>query len=196
MAVLVDIQPFKYLLKESREKPGVLIVEGLMQVAGNLNGNGRIYPKDILEREVEKFKNTFIKNGNSYGELDHPESPIVSLKNASHIIKDLWWEGNNLMGRVEILNTPFGNIVKEILKAGYNIGISSRGEGSVTELNDGTGRVRVNDDFDLITWDFVSNPSVSGAFMRPASPLNEGVSTGAKYVKLNTILNDILRVED
>lgn len=196
MAVLVDIQPFKYLLKESREKPGVLIVEGLMQVAGNLNGNGRIYPKDILEREVEKFKNTFIKNGNSYGELDHPESPIVSLKNASHIIKDLWWEGNNLMGRVEILNTPFGNIVKEILKAGYNIGISSRGEGSVTELNDGTGRVRVNDDFDLITWDFVSNPSVSGAFMKPASPLNEGFSTGAKYVKLNTILNDILRVED
>lgn len=196
MAVLVDIQPFKYLLKESREKPGALIVEGLMQVAGNLNGNGRIYPKDILEREVEKFKNTFIKNGNSYGELDHPESPIVSLKNASHIIKDLWWEGNNLMGRVEILNTPFGNIVKEILKAGYTIGISSRGEGSVTELNDGTGRVRVNDDFDLITWDFVSNPSVSGAFMRPASPLNEGVSTGAKYVKLNTILNDILRVED
>jgi hypothetical protein len=193
MATLVDIQPFKYLLKESREKPGVIIVEGLMQVAGDLNGNGRIYPKPLLEREVEKYKETFIKAGNSYGELDHPESPIVSLKNVSHIIKDLWWEGNNLMGRVEILNTPFGNIVKEILKAGYSIGISSRGEGSVTELNDGTGRVQVNDDFDLITWDFVSNPSVSGAFMRPTTTLNEGKEHVARYAKLNTILNDILR---
>ena len=191
--MLVDIQPFKCLLKESREKPGVILVEGLMQVAGDLNGNGRIYPKPLLEREVEKYKDTFIKAGNSYGELDHPDSPIVSMKNVSHIIKDLWWEGNNLMGRVELLNTPFGNIVKEILKAGYSIGISSRGEGSVTELNDGTGRVQVNDDFDLITWDFVSNPSVSGAFMRPTTTLNEGKEHVAKYAKLNTILNNILR---
>lgn len=193
-SVLVDIKPFKYILKESRERPGVLIVEGLMQVAGDLNGNGRIYSKEILEREVNKFKETFIKNGNAFGELDHPESPIVSLKNVSHIIKDLWWEGNNLMGRIEVLNTPFGNIVKEILKAGYAIGISSRGTGSVRELNDGTGRVAVNDDFDLVTWDFVSNPSVTGAFMKPVSSLNEEVQSNvSKYIKLNTILNDILR---
>ena len=156
--VLVDTRPFQYLLRESKERSGVVEVEGLMQVAGDLNGNGRIYPKDILEREVAKFKETFIKGGNAFGELDHPESPIVSLKNVSHIIKDLWWEGDNLMGRIEILNTPFGNIVKEILKAGYRVGISSRGTGSVTDL--GNGKVKVNDDFDLVTWDFVSNPSV------------------------------------
>ena len=190
---LIEVRPFSGLLKESREKPGVVEVEGLMQVAGDLNGNGRIYPKDILVREVEKLKDTFIRNGNAYGELDHPESPIVSLKNVSHIIKDLWWEGDKLMGRVEILNTPSGNIVKEILKAGYTIGISSRGTGSVRELNDGTGRVVVNDDFDLVTWDFVSNPSVSGAFMKPVSALSESNTPDNRFVRLNTILNNILR---
>lgn|SRR5574344_31624 len=195
MNTLVDIHPFTgTLLKESKEHPGLLEVEGLMQVAGDLNGNGRIYPKEILDREVQKFKDSFIKNGNAFGELDHPESPIVSLKNASHVIRDLWWEGNNLMGRVELLPTPFGNIVKEILKAGCTIGISSRGTGSVRETNDGTGRVIVNDDFDLVTWDFVSNPSVSGAFMKPVGSLNES-SNGSlgKFTKLNIILNDILR---
>ena len=189
--LLIEVRPFSGLLKESREKPGVVEVEGLMQVAGDLNGNGRIYPKDILVREVEKLKDTFIRNGNAYGELDHPESPIVSLKNVSHIIKDLWWEGDKLMGRVEILNTPSGNIVKEILKAGYTIGISSRGTGSVSELSD--GRSIVNDDFDLVTWDFVSNPSVSGAFMKPVSALSESNTPDNRFVRLNTILNNILR---
>lgn len=190
--LLVDTKPFNYILKESRERPGKLIVEGLMQVAGGTNGNGRIYPRQILEREVNKLKETSIAQGNAFGELDHPDSPLVQLKNASHIIKDLWWEGNNLMGRVEILNTPFGNIVSEILKAGYAIGISSRGTGSVTETED--GQVIVNDDFDLVTWDFVSNPSVQGAFMKPTRNLSEGMVVKQRdYSKVNSILNDILR---
>lgn len=190
--LLVDTKPFNYILKESRERPGKLIVEGLMQVAGGTNGNGRIYPRQILEREVNKLKETSIAQGNAFGELDHPDSPLVQLKNASHIIKDLWWEGNNLMGRVEILNTPFGNIVSEILKAGYAVGISSRGTGSVTETED--GQVIVNDDFDLVTWDFVSNPSVQGAFMKPTRNLSEGMVVKQRdYLKVNSILNDILR---
>lgn len=190
--LLVDTKPFNYILKESRERPGKLIVEGLMQVAGGTNGNGRIYPRQILEREVNKLKETSIAQGNAFGELDHPDSPLVQLKNASHIIKDLWWEGNNLMGRVEILNTPFGNIVSEILKAGYAVGISSRGTGSVTETED--GQVIVNDDFDLVTWDFVSNPSVQGAFMKPTRNLSEGIVVKQRdYSKVNSILNDILR---
>ena len=190
--LLVDTKPFNYILKESRERPGKLIVEGLMQVAGGTNGNGRIYPRQILEREVNKLKDTSIAQGNAFGELDHPDSPLVQLKNASHIIKDLWWEGNNLMGRVEILNTPFGNIVSEILKAGYAVGISSRGTGSVTETED--GQVIVNDDFDLVTWDFVSNPSVQGAFMKPTRNLSEGMVVKQRdYSKVNSILNDILR---
>ena len=190
--LLVDTKPFNYILKESRERPGKLIVEGLMQVAGGTNGNGRIYPRQILEREVNKLKETSIAQGNAFGELDHPDSPLVQLKNASHIIKDLWWEGNNLMGRVEILNTPFGNIVAEILKAGYAVGISSRGTGSVTETED--GQVIVNDDFDLVTWDFVSNPSVQGAFMKPTRNLSEGMVVKQRdYSKVNSILNGILR---
>lgn len=191
--LLSDIKPFKYLIKESVEKQGKLVIEGLMQVAGDTNGNGRIYPRQILEREVNKLKKTTIAQGNAFGELDHPDSPVVSLKNASHVITDLWWEGNNLMGRVEILNTPFGNIAAEIIKAGYTIGISSRGTGSVTETED--GQVIVNDDFDLVTWDLVSNPSVQKAFMKPVGNLNEGllVKQSSHYIRLNSILDDILR---
>lgn len=194
MNVIVDTRPFKFrrILTEAQNPEGKFIVEGLMQVAGDQNGNGRIYSREILEREAKKFKDTFIKQGNPFGELDHPESPIVSVKNVSHAITDLWWEGNNLMGRVEVLNTPFGNIVKEILKAGYVIGISSRGTGSVSELPD--GRTIVNDDFSLVTWDFVSNPSVQGAFHKQVN-LNEGLqpNTVNKFATLNSILNDILR---
>lgn len=191
--LLSDTKPFKYLIKESVEKQGKLVIEGLMQVAGDTNGNGRIYPRQILEREVNKLKKTTIAQGNAFGELDHPDSPVVSLKNASHVITDLWWEGNNLMGRVEILNTPFGNIAAEIIKAGYTIGISSRGTGSVTETED--GQVIVNDDFDLVTWDLVSNPSVQKAFMKPVGNLNEGllVKQSSRYTRLNSILDDILR---
>lgn len=190
--VIVDTRPFQYQLTEAKSPNGTVEVVGLMQVAGDLNGNGRIYPREILENAISTFKTTFIREGNAFGELDHPESPIVSLKNVSHIIKDLWWEGDKVMGRVEILNTPFGNIVKEILKAGYKIGISSRGTGSVSEV--GGGRVQVNDDFNLVTWDFVSNPSVQGAFMKPAGTLSEGQTViQNRYQKIGTILNDILR---
>ena len=192
MNVLVDTRPFKFrrILTEAENSEGKFIVEGLMQVADDLNGNGRIYPKKVLEREVQKFKDTFIKQGNPFGELDHPESPIVSVKNVSHAIVDLWWEGNNLMGRVEVLNTPFGNIVKEILKAGYVIGISSRGTGSLTEMN---GRSYVNDDFDLVTWDFVSNPSVPGALHKQVN-LNEGLQPQVdRFATVNSILDGILR---
>lgn len=195
--LLLEVRTFKPLLLESAERPGTLIVEGLMQVAGDKNGNGRIYPKEVLIREVDKLKRTFIAQGNAFGELDHPESPVVSLKNVSHIIKDLWWEGDNVMGRVEILNTPFGNIVKEILKAGYDIGISSRGTGSLEELPD--GRAIVQDDFDLVTWDFVSNPSVGKAFMRPVSGLNESQVFSKKtnkYSRIDNILREILREEE
>lgn len=192
--LLVDTRPFSgyRILTESQGGNGKFIVEGLMQVAGDLNGNGRVYPKEILEREARKFKETFIKQGNPFGELDHPDSPIVEVKNVSHAITDLWWEGDNLMGRVEVLNTPFGNIVKEILKAGYVIGISSRGTGSVEELPD--GRTMVQDDFDLVTWDFVSNPSVKGAFHKQVR-LNEAYTgfSQNKFKALNPILDDILR---
>tara|TARA_R110000782_G_scaffold49997_6_gene108614 strand:- start:2427 stop:3005 length:579 start_codon:yes stop_codon:yes gene_type:complete len=188
--VLVNVTPFKSILKESKERPGVFEVEGIMQRAGAENQNGRIYDKPILLREVKKYMEEFVDNGNAYGELDHPESAVVSLKNASHIVKSLRWDGDDLIGIVELLNTPSGNIVKEIIKAGHTIGISSRGTGSVQQTNE--GHLEVQDDFELVCWDFVSNPSTHGAFMNPIS-LNEEKGAVDKYAKVNSIINDILR---
>ena len=188
--LLVEVSTFRPIITESKTKPGVFEVEGVMQRATAKNQNGRVYSKAILEREMKKYMQEFVKNGNAYGELDHPESPVVSLKNASHIVKDLWWNGDDLMGKVELLNTPAGNIVKEIIKAGHTIGISSRGTGSVQQTNE--GNLEVQPDFELVCWDFVSNPSTHGAFMNPIS-LQEGKVKVSKYQNLDSIINDILR---
>ena len=188
--LLINVTPFKGILTESKNRPGVSEVTGIMQRAGAKNQNGRVYKREILEQEVQKYIENFVKVGNAYGELDHPESAIVSLKNASHVVKELWWQGDDLMGKVELLNTPSGNIVKEILKGGHTIGISSRGTGSVTQTNEGT--LMVQSDFELVCWDFVSNPSTQGAFMNPIS-LNEGKQSAGKYDKLDSIINNILR---
>ena len=188
--LLVDVTPFRPTIRESKTKPGVFEVEGVMQRAKAQNQNGRVYSKAILEREAKKYTDEFVKNGNAFGELDHPESPVVSLKNASHIVKELYWKGDDLMGKVELLNTPAGNIVKEIIKAGHTIGISSRGTGSVQQTNE--GNLEVQPDFELVCWDFVSNPSTHGAFMNPVA-LQEGKIKVSKYHNLDTIINDILR---
>ena len=188
--LLVDVTPFKSVLKESKDRPGVFEVEGVMQRAKAENQNGRVYSKAILEREAKKYVSEFVDRGNAFGELDHPESPVVSLKNASHIVKELYWKGDDLMGKVELLNTPAGNIVKEIIKAGHTIGISSRGTGSVNQTNE--GHLEVQPDFELVCWDFVSNPSTHGAFMNPIA-LQEGKVKVSKYQNLDSVINDILR---
>jgi len=188
--LLVDVTPFRPTITESKSKPGVFEVEGIMQRATAQNQNGRVYKKEILERETKRYIEEFVNNGNAFGELDHPEKPVVELKNASHIVKELWWKGDDLMGRVELLNTPAGNIVKEIIKAGHTIGISSRGTGSVQQTNEGT--LEVQPDFELVCWDFVSNPSTHGAFMNPVT-LQEVKSKIFKYHNLDSIINDILR---
>ena len=188
--LLINVTPFRPTITESKTKPGVFEVEGVMQRARAENQNGRVYKKEILEREAKKYVDEFVKNGNAFGELDHPESPVVSLKNASHIVKELYWKGDDLMGKVELLNTPAGNIVKEIIKAGHTIGISSRGTGSVNQTNE--GQLEVQPDFELVCWDFVSNPSTHGAFMNPVS-LQEGKVKVSKYQNLDSVINDILR---
>ena len=188
--LLVDVTPFRPIIRESKSKPGVFEVEGVLQRAVAQNQNGRTYSKEILLRESERYTKEFVEVGNAFGELDHPDSPVVSLKNASHVIKELWWKGDDLMGRVELLNTPAGNIVKEICRAGHTIGISSRGTGSVNQTNEGT--LEVQDDFELVCWDFVSNPSTHGAFMNPVN-LSEGKGKPSKYNSLDSIINDILR---
>lgn len=192
--LLIDTIPFKLnpsQINESlKQNNGRLIVEGVLQRAEAENQNGRIYPTEVLKREVKKYIGREIKENRAFGELDHPDSSVVELKNTSHIIKDVWWNGNDVVGRVEILKTPAGNILKELLEAGCTVGISSRGMGSVKESNNGK-TVTVEDDFDLVCWDFVSNPSTHGAFMKP---VNESVNNKntKSYDKINTLIRNII----
>lgn len=193
--LLIDTIPFtmtKRQINESLEdNNGRLIVNGVLQRAEAENQNGRVYPRNILEREVQKYKNREIKENRAFGELDHPESSVVELKNTSHIIRDVYWKGDDVMGKVEILKTPSGNILKELLEAGCTVGISSRGMGSVKEASNGK-TVTVEDDFDLICWDFVSNPSTHGAFMRPMNESVVGKAKTPSYKKINTLVRDII----
>ena len=192
--LLIDTIPFSMSpsqINESlKQNNGRLIVEGVLQRAEAENQNGRIYPIEVLKREVLKYKGREIKENRAFGELDHPESSVVELKNTSHIIRDVWWDGKDVIGKVEILKTPAGNILKELIEAGCTVGISSRGMGSVKESSNGR-TVTVEDDFDLICWDFVSNPSTHGAFMKP---VNESVSSKPikSYKKINTLVRDII----
>jgi len=168
-----------------------LVVQGVIQRADAKNQNGRIYPKNILEREVEKYIDGPVAENRALGELDHPESMVINLKNVSHNIKQLWWDGDDLMGKVEVLPTPSGNILKELFLNKITVGISSRGMGSVQPLGEGT--VEVQDDFELLCWDFVSTPSTQGAFMTPTG-LSEGYKPqhNNKYSKINTLVSDII----
>jgi hypothetical protein len=180
------------LLQESvRTNKGRLIVEGVVQRADAKNGNGRVYPKDTLEREIQKYKETYIKENRALGELDHPESPIINLKNVCHNILDLWWDGDDVKGKIEILPTPSGNILKELLLAGITVGISSRAMGSVKQIGE---TVEVQDDLDIVCWDFVSTPSTQGAFMEI---VNESLNYAApkqqsQLQKINELITDIL----
>ena len=167
----------------------VLFLTGVMQRADAQNGNGRVYPKGILEREIENYKK-IVKERRALGELDHPDDSVVNLKNASHMITDVWWDGNDVMGNAQILNTPSGQVLKELVNAGVKLGISSRGLGSVHESQ---GKTIVEDDFQLICFDFVSEPSTSGAFMMTEGKNINLDKVFTKADKINRALNEILK---
>ena len=170
-----------------------MIVNGVVQRAEEFNHNGRRYPFEILKREVDKYIEGPIQENRALGELDHPESSVINLKNASHNIKELYFEGNDLMGSIEILPTPSGNILKELFKSGIKLGISSRGLGSVETIKEADGEdstVQVQPDFELIAFDFVSNPSTQGAFLRP---VNESVQKNTPQSNIEGIINSIMR---
>jgi len=179
------------VLQESvRKNNGRLIVQGVVQRAEAKNGNGRVYPKDTLEREIQKYKDTYIKENRALGELDHPESPIINLKNVCHNVKDVWWDGDDVMAKIEILTTPSGNILKELLLNGITVGISSRGMGSVKQIGE---TVEVQDDFELLCWDFVSTPSTQGAFMEVVSESKQyNQPNNKKLDKINELVTEIL----
>ena len=189
---IFEVSP-QMITESEQTNSGRVIVSGVLQRANAKNQNGRVYPKDILAREVAQYAKVQIAENRALGELDHPESSVVNLQNVSHNIRKVWWSGDDVMGEVEVLGTPSGNILKELLKAGIKLGISSRGLGSVKEVNEDTGTVAVQDDFELVCWDFVSNPSTHGAFM---APVNESVTKSKKvlnkYDKINNIMNQML----
>ena len=192
--LLVDVRPFEITptqIHESMEKNGgKLVVKGVLQRAESKNQNGRVYPREVLLREVGKYLDTNVTERRALGELDHPESSVVNLNNASHNILEMHWDGDDLLGTVEVLSTPAGNILKELFKSGIKLGISSRGLGSVEPMQEDTDTVEVQPDFELIAFDFVSNPSTHGAFMRP---VNESVGHSSPESNLEKIVNDIMR---
>jgi len=198
--LIVDYLPFevkpKQINESMKDNGGKLIVKGVLQRAEAKNQNGRIYPREILEREADKYTKEFIGQRRAMGELDHPESSVVNLQNVSHNVKEMHWEGDNLLGTVEVLGTPSGNILKELFKSGIKLGISSRGMGSVESVNEGEAQ-EVQDDFELIAFDFVSNPSTHGAFLHPTNEsINESKIVGrtcGDYCKVESIINDIMR---
>ena len=188
--VLIETQLFKPapgMLSEGKmSERGNPVVEGILATAEVKNGNGRYYSRDLWNREIDKYKE-LIKENRATGELDHPESQVINLKNVSHNIKDMWWDGDNVMGKIEILPTPSGNILKALIESGITCGVSSRGMGSLEESG---GVMEVQDDFELLCWDFVSTPSNPGSYMHT---LKEGKENHINpYVKANSIVTEIL----
>ena len=172
--------------KRMVREDGAMFLTGVMQRADAQNGNGRIYPRRILEREMNNYQK-LIKERRALGELDHPDQAVINLANASHLVTESWWDGNDVMGKIQILNTPSGKILRSLVESGVTLGISSRGMGSVTENAQGT---IVEDDFNLVCYDMVSEPSTTGAFM-----MKEGKEPNiiTKADRINRALNDVLR---
>jgi len=188
--VLVETQLFKpkgLMLTEGKlSNRGNPMVEGILATAEVKNGNGRYYPRELWEREIDKYMES-VKQNRALGELDHPESSVINLKNVSHNITEMWWDGDEVYGKIEILPTPSGNILKALIENNITVGVSSRGMGS---LEDRGGVLEVQDDFELLCWDFVSTPSNPGSYMEIVT---EGKKVQInKYQGVNSIVNEIL----
>ena len=199
-SLLVDYIPFhvaKLSLVENKENPSDkrMRVKGKLQEADVKNGNGRVYPLEILKKQVENYTKGPVASKTATGELDHPDSSVINLSNVSHLITKIWWEGNDVMGELVLLNTPSGKIAQEVIMAGIPLGISSRGMGSVRQIGES---VEVQDDFELLCWDLVSVPSTPNAYMQPVNKLaiqeskqyNNVVTSD--YSKVNSLITEII----
>jgi hypothetical protein len=188
--------PSPVQLIEGLSTNGNIFVEGILATVEVKNGNGRYYPRELWEREIDNFKNKISnKSTETVGELDHPDSQVINLKNASHTIREVWWDGDKIMGKIEIFADPgdkgttSGRIAGSLVRNGLIIGISSRGMGSLKQVGE---IMEVQDDFELLTWDLVSNPSNPDSWMKNSS-LNESRSTYLDpYAKINSIVTEIL----
>ncbi len=179
----------EFLTEAKKDGGKNYFIEGIFMQANKKNRNGRIYPTEILQKEARRYTTEFIKKKRAFGELGHPDGPTVNLERVSHMIEELEEVGQNFMGRAKILDTPYGKIVKNLIDEGAQLGVSSRGMGSV--VNIGEGKVKVGEDFELIGWDFVSNPSTHGAFM---TPMNESVNK--QLTKQTAVCNEYCKTQD
>lgn len=191
-SLLIDHTPFqsaKLTLVEGKQigENKTMRLRGKLQEAKRKNGNGRVYPPDVLKREVDKYVEGPVKTRTSLGELDHPEASVVNLANTSHVITKVWWEGNDVMGELELLPTPSGKIAMALVTSGIPLGISSRGMGSVKQIGE---TVEVQDDFELLCWDLVSVPSTPEAYMTLAES-KQFMST-KDYSKVNELITEII----
>jgi len=179
------------LTEEEREgnRAGThLIVAGPIQRADTPNGNQRVYPKSLLEREMKNYEK-LVKERRATGELDHPDHSVVTLANVSHLVTEVWWKDNDVMGKIKILDTPAGQIAKQLVEGGVQLGISSRGLGSTRQEN---GMTMVEDDFQLLCFDLVSEPSTTGAFLVAENKIRDRLTNLTKADRINRALNDIL----
>ena len=192
-SLLIDHTPFQIANvtivenKQLGEGKSLMTLKGKLQEAEQKNGNGRVYPREILEREVKKYAEGPVKTRTALGELDHPEATVVNLANTSHVITEVWWDGNDLMGKLQLLPTPAGNIAKALVISGIPLGISSRGMGSVKQLGE---TVEVQDDFELLCWDLVSVPSTPQAYMTLAESKKH--MSVKDYSKVNGLITEII----
>jgi len=174
--------------REKREVAnGALYLSGRIQTCEKKNGNGRIYPCKVLRREVEKYQEV-IKDNRALGELDHPDDSVINLRNVSHLVTDVWWDNNDVMAKIKILDTPSGKVVKDLINSGVKLGISSRGMGSVQES---MGVSTVQEDFELICFDIVSEPSTPNAFIYPERKGNS-ISASIYEKKINESKSEII----
>jgi hypothetical protein len=168
--ILTEWSPLKkdegFILEDRGPNGGKLILKGPMQRADKENQNHRVYPMKLLQREFENYGKP-IREGRALGELDHPDTSTVSLEKASHVVREQFWDGTTWMGRIEVLGTPCGRILEQLLESGVVVGISSRGIGSTSKNESGSDIVM--DDFQLVCFDMVAEPSTHGAFMLPES---------------------------
>ena len=168
---------------------GGIYLTGIMQKADTRNGNNRIYPEHVLRREVKNYSK-LVKESRAIGELDHPESNVVNLASVSHMVTEIWMDGKDVMGKIKVLNTNAGQVLQELVRGGVSVGISSRGMGSVRESVG--GETIVEDDFQLICFDMVSEPSTPGAFMMKESVELQG-KLFTKADRINRLLNEVLK---
>ena len=191
-SLLIETKPFNVsplALTEGKSVSGNPMVEGILATCEVKNGNGRYYSRDLWECEIDKYMES-VRANRALGELDHPDSSIINLKNVSHNIKKIWWDGDHVMGAIELLPTPSGNILRALFENRIPVGVSSRGMGSLKQMGD---LMEVQDDFELLCWDFVSKPSNPGSYMKEKGMMNESKNNQYnKYTKANSIITEIL----